>query len=161
MRARLGITDDNRRWWILAAASAGVAMAMLDEAVVAVALETIREDLGMSELLSHSIVNAYLLSLTVFVVGGGRLGDVFGHRPVMLGGAVLFGLGSLASGLAQSGEWIIVARAVQGVGAAAVFSITVAMIGRFSRNRSSGAPPGSSAWSPRWRSASVPSSAAS
>ena len=85
---------------------------LLDETVVGVALPTIRDEFGMSQLASHWVVNAYLLALAALVAAGGRIWDLIGLRTVFCGGAAIFALGSLASGLAQSGEWIIVSRAV-------------------------------------------------
>ncbi|MBW8060230.1 MAG: MFS transporter [Solirubrobacterales bacterium] len=129
MAIPLVIGDANRRWWVLGATGGSLAIVLLDEVVVGVALPTIRDDLGMSQLASHWIVNAYMLALTAFVAAGGRLGDVIGHRPVFIGGAVVFGAASLASGLAASGEWLLASRAAQGAGAAALWSTGVAMTG--------------------------------
>ena len=64
-----------RKWWILGAMAGILGLVVLDETVVGVALVTIRGDLGMSDLASHWVVNAYLLSFTCCVAVGGRLGD--------------------------------------------------------------------------------------
>lgn len=104
-------------------------MVLLDETVVGVALDTIREDLGMSDLFSHWVVNAYLLTLTLSVAAAGRLADVIGVRDTFLVGAAVFGVASVAAGIAQSGEWLVAARAVQGVGGAFMFTIGTTMCG--------------------------------
>ncbi len=121
------MTEANRKWWVLAATGGSLGIVLLDETVVGVALPTLRDELGMSQLASHWIVNAYLLALAALVAAGGRIGDLIGLRTVFCGGAAIFAIGSLASGLAQSGEWIIVSRVVQGVGAAGMWSTGIGM----------------------------------
>ncbi len=73
MRARLGIDDQNRKWWVVAATGSALAIVLLEEVLVGVALPTIRDELGMSQLLAQWIVSAYVLTLTAFVAAGGRL----------------------------------------------------------------------------------------
>ena len=122
------ISDANRKWWILAAMSGVLGLVVLDETVVGVALATIQPDLAMSQVASHWVVNAYLLTFTCFVAVGGRLGDVLGHRGFFVVGVAVFGLASLAAGFAQNGAWLIAARALQGIGAAIVFPASWAMM---------------------------------
>jgi EmrB/QacA subfamily drug resistance transporter len=129
MSSRLRIDDANRRWWILAATGGSLGIVLLDETMVGVALPTIRDELGLSQLLAQWVVNAYVLALTVFVAAAGRLGDIFGHRPVFIAGAAILGAGALVSGLAGGGAGIIVGRAVQGLGSAAILSLGIAMTG--------------------------------
>ncbi len=123
-----GIDDRTRKWWILAAMSGVLGMVVLDETVVGVALATIQPELAMSQVASHWVVNAYLLTFTCFVAVGGRLGDVLGHRGFFVFGIAVFGLASLAAGFAQSAAWLIAARGLQGVGAAVVFPASWAMM---------------------------------
>jgi len=120
--------ESKRRWWVLAAMSGVLGLVVLDETVVGVALPTMRHDLGMSQVAAHWAVNAYLLTFTCFVAIGGRLGDDFGHRDVFIAGIAIFGLSSLAAGLAPDGGWLIAARAAQGVGAAVIFPSSWAMM---------------------------------
>jgi EmrB/QacA subfamily drug resistance transporter len=127
--ARPRIDDSNRRWWILAATGGSLAIVALDEVLVGVALPTIRDELGMSQLLSQWVVGAYVLALTVSVAAAGRLGDLIGHRPMFIAGAAILVVGSVAAGLAQGSASMIAARAVQGLGSAAIFSLGVAMTG--------------------------------
>jgi len=101
---------------------------VLDETVVGVALPTIRQELAMSEVASHWVVNAYLLTFTCFLAVGGKLGDMLGRRMVFPAGAVIFMAGSLMAGAAPSGDWLIAARALQGIGAAITFPASMAIV---------------------------------
>ena len=80
----------------------GDLMIVLDTTIVNVALPSIRADLGFSEASLAWVVNAYLLTFGGFLLLGGRLGDLYGHRRLFLVGIVLFTLASLACGLATS-----------------------------------------------------------
>lgn len=101
---------------------------LLDETVVGVALPTIQVDLAMSEVDSHWVVNVYMLSLAGVAAVAGRLGDMVGHRGLMVLGLAVFALASLACGFAASGAWLIAARGVQGIGAAIIFPSSLAMV---------------------------------
>jgi EmrB/QacA subfamily drug resistance transporter len=93
-------------------------MLTIDVTVVRVALPTIQHELDMSYVAQQWVVDAYLLTLGVFVVAGGRAGDLFGRRRVFLLGLALFTACSALSGAAPSGGALIAARAGQGAGAA-------------------------------------------
>src|SRR5688572_14529350 len=103
-------------------------MIVLDVTIVGVALPSIREDLGFSETSLAWVVNAYLLTFGGFLLLGGRLGDLFGHRRLFLLAIALFTLASLACGLANSQEFLIAARAVQGLGGAVVSAVALSLI---------------------------------
>ncbi len=103
-------------------------MIVLDVTIVGVALPSIREDLGFTETSLAWVVNAYLLTFGGFLLLGGRLGDLFGHRRLFLIGTTLFTLASLACGLANSQELLIGARAVQGLGAAVVSAVALSLM---------------------------------
>lgn len=122
------INDTNRPWWILIAASSVLGLVVLDETVVGVALPTMRRDLAMTEVASHWVVNAYLLTFTCFLALGGKLGDVLGRRKVFPIGAALFVAGSVLAAAAPSGGALIAARALQGVGAAVTFPASMAIV---------------------------------
>src|SRR6185369_17729185 len=81
---------DRRRWLALAVLCLGVLMIVLDVTIVNVALPTIRESLKFSESALAWVVNAYLLTAGGFLLLGGRLGDLYGHRRLFLIGIVLF-----------------------------------------------------------------------
>lgn len=95
-------------------------IAIVDLAIVNVALPTIQHQLGMSQSSLQWIVVAYGLLFGGFLLLGGRLGDLVGRRKILITGLSLFTAASLAAGLAGSAEFLIVARAVQGFGAALI-----------------------------------------
>ncbi len=122
-------TLDNRtRWLALLVLCLGDLMIVLDTTIVNVALPSIREDLGFSETSLAWVVNAYLLTFGGFLLLGGRLGDLFGHRRMFLGGIGLFTAASLACGLAETQGFLVGARAVQGLGGAVVSAVALSLI---------------------------------
>jgi EmrB/QacA subfamily drug resistance transporter len=120
--------NDRRRWWALVVLCLGVLMIVLDTTIVNVALPSIRTDLQFTETSLVWVVNAYMLTFGGFLLLGGRLGDLYGHRRLFLAGLSLFTLASLACGLAQSQEMLVVARAVQGLGGAVVSAVALSLI---------------------------------
>jgi EmrB/QacA subfamily drug resistance transporter len=120
--------EGRRRWLALYILCLGDLMIVLDSTIVNVALPSIRADLGFSETSLAWVVNAYLLTFGGFLLLGGRLGDLFGHRRLLLGGLSLFTVASLACGLASSQEFLIAARAVQGLGGAVVSVVVLSLI---------------------------------
>src|SRR5207344_525998 len=120
--------DRRGRWLALVVLCLGDLMIVLDVTIVGVALPSIREDLGFSETSLAWIVNAYLLTFGGFLLLGGRLGDLFGHRRLFIAGIALFTAASLACGLAGSQAALIGARAVQGVGGAVVSAVALSLI---------------------------------
>lgn len=118
----------DKRWWALLVLCFGDLMIVLDTTIVNVALPSIREDLGFSETSLVWVVNAYMLTFGGFLLLGGRLGDLFGHRKLFLSGLVLFTAASLVCGIAQSQEMLIGARAIQGVGGAVVSAVALSLI---------------------------------
>jgi EmrB/QacA subfamily drug resistance transporter len=120
--------DHRGRWLALFVLCSGSLMIVLDSTIVNVALPSIREDLGFSESSLAWVVNAYLLTFGGFLLLGGRLGDLFGHRRMFLGGLTLFTAASLACGLATSQTFLIAARAVQGLGGAVVSVVAFSIV---------------------------------
>jgi EmrB/QacA subfamily drug resistance transporter len=121
--------NDNRaRWLALYVLCLGDLMIVLDGTIVNVALPSIRDDLGFSQTSLAWVVNAYLLTFGGFLLLGGRLGDLFGHRRLFLSGIALFTLASLACGVANSQEVLVAARAVQGVGGAVVAAVALSLL---------------------------------
>ena len=106
----------------------GQFMVILDVSVVNVALPAIRHGLGFSEQDLQWVVNAYTVTFAGFLLLGGRAADLIGRRRVFVGGLVLFALASFAGGLAQSQVMLIVARAVQGLGAAVVAPASLSIL---------------------------------
>jgi EmrB/QacA subfamily drug resistance transporter len=121
-------TDSQKRWLALMVLCLGVLMIVLDTTIVNVALPSIRSDLQFTETSLVWVVNAYMLTFGGFLLLGGRLGDLFGHRRLFLLGITLFTFASLACGLAQSQAWLIAARAVQGLGGAVVSAVALSLI---------------------------------
>ena len=120
--------DSRTRWLALLVVCLGDLMIVLDVTIVGVALPSIREDLGFSETSLAWVVNAYLLTFGGFLLLGGRLGDLFGHRRLFVAGIVLFTAASLACGLATSQAMLVGARAVQGLGGAVVSAVALSLI---------------------------------
>ena len=106
--------DDRQRWLALYVLCLGALMIVLDATIVNVALPSIREDLGFSETSLAWVVNAYLLTFGGFLLLGGRLGDLFGHRRLFLPASRCSRSRSLACGLASSQGVLVAARAIQG-----------------------------------------------
>src|SRR2546423_8025134 len=133
---REALTDDlaqttersSGRWFALIVLCLGALMIVLDTTIVNVALPSIRQDLGFSETSLAWVVNAYLLTFGGFLLLGGRLGDLFGHRRLFLIGITLFTLASFACGLARTQGFLVTARAIQGLGGAVVSAVAPSLI---------------------------------
>ncbi|MER6796789.1 MFS transporter, partial [Amycolatopsis mediterranei] len=95
---------------------AGMFLVQLDVTVVNVALPAIGTGLHAGLATQQWVVDGYAVTLAAFLLTGGALGDVFGHRRVVLAGFALFGTASAACGLAGSAPWLVAARAGQGLG---------------------------------------------
>src|SRR5580765_6386397 len=102
--------DARSRWLALYVLCLASLMIVLDVTIVNVALPSIRDDLGFSETSLAWVVNAYVLTYGGFLLLGGRLGDLYGHRKLFLIGITAFTLASLACGLATSQGFLIAAR---------------------------------------------------
>ena len=120
--------DSRNRWLALYVLCLGDLMIVLDGTIVNVALPSIRDDLGFSQTSLAWVVNAYLLTFGGFLLLGGRLGDLFGHRRLFLIGVSIFTAASLACGLASSQGMLIAARAVQGIGGAIVSAVALSLL---------------------------------
>src|SRR5881275_1512603 len=120
--------DSRTRWFALYVLCLGSLMIVLDATIVNVALPSIKEDLGFSKTSIAWVVNAYLLSYGGFLLLGGRLGDLFGHRRLFLSGIALFTVASLACGLSTTQGFLVAARAVQGVGGAVASAVSLSLM---------------------------------
>jgi EmrB/QacA subfamily drug resistance transporter len=116
------------RPYVLAAAVLGSSMAFIDGTVLNVALPAIQHGLGASVSQMQWIINAYMLLLGSLLLLGGAAGDRFGRRRIFAIGVLLFALASAACGLAPDSTTLIVARAIQGVGAALLVPGSLALI---------------------------------
>jgi EmrB/QacA subfamily drug resistance transporter len=116
-----------RPWWILAGACTGLFILMLDSTVVTLALPSIRRDIDASLDGLQWVQNAYLLTLTAFVITAGRLGDLLGRRRVFIVGLLAFAAGSTVCATASVEAALVAGRVLQGVGAAALMSLSLAI----------------------------------
>jgi EmrB/QacA subfamily drug resistance transporter len=120
--------ETSKRWWALLILCLGSLMIVLDTTIVNIALPSIRADLGFTETTLVWVVNAYMLTFSGFLLLGGRLGDLFGHRKMFLLGIIIFTLASLLCGTAHTQALLIIARAVQGFGGAIVTAVALSLI---------------------------------
>jgi EmrB/QacA subfamily drug resistance transporter len=118
-----------RKEWALAAAVLGSAMSYIDESVVNVALPRIETSLGSTLSAMQWVLNAYTLCISALLLVGGAAADRFGRRKIFILGTVIFALASVGCGFAPHVLMLIVARAVQGVGAALLIPCSLALIG--------------------------------
>ena len=127
-----------RKWRVLVVVCVAVFMLLLDITVVNVALPNIERELNTSFTDLQWIVDAYALTLAATLLNAGSLGDLRGRKRVFLGGITLFTLASALCGAAQSPTWLIVARGVQGLGGAAMFAVSLAIISQEFHGRERG-----------------------
>lgn len=116
------------RWLAFAVLGTGTLMNVLDTTIANIALKPIQADLAFTESALAWVVNAYMLTFGGFLLLGGRLGDLYGPRRLFLAGLTTFTLASLACGVAQTQTVLIVARAVQGIGAALVAAVSLSIV---------------------------------
>src|SRR6266508_3507456 len=120
--------DLRSKWLALYVLCLGDLMIVLDGTIVNVALPSIRDDLGFSQTSLAWIVNAYLLTFGGFLLLGGRLGDLFGHRRLFLIGITLFTVASVGCGVSTTQGLLVAARAVQGLGGAVVSAVALSLM---------------------------------
>ena len=128
----------DRKWWTLVAVCTATFMLLLDITVVNVALPSIQRSLDASFSDLQWVVDAYSLSLAVFLLTAGVLGDIRGRREVFAIGLAIFTVSSLVCGLSTSPLMLNIARAVQGVGGAVMFATSVALIASAFQGRERG-----------------------
>jgi EmrB/QacA subfamily drug resistance transporter len=103
-------------------------MVSLDNLVVTTALPVIKRDLGASHAQLEWMVNAYTLTFAVLLLTGAALGDRFGRKRILIAGLVVFTAGSTLAALAPSGDVLVIARAIQGLGGALVMPLTLTLL---------------------------------
>jgi EmrB/QacA subfamily drug resistance transporter len=118
----------DRKWWTLLAVSVATFMLLLDITVVNVALPSIRRDLDASFTDLQWVLDAYALTLAALVLTAGSLADRLGRRKVFAWGLAIFSVASLLCALATGPTFLNVARAIQGVGGAAMFAVSLALV---------------------------------
>jgi EmrB/QacA subfamily drug resistance transporter len=117
-----------RKWWTLLVVSVATFMLLLDITVVNTALPAIRADLDATFTDLQWVIDAYTLSLAALVLTAGSLADRLGRRRVFAVGLAIFSVSSLAAGLAPDPTFLNVSRAIQGVGGAIMFAVSLALI---------------------------------
>src|SRR5215212_4009966 len=122
------VQGDRRRWLALVVVCLAQLMVVLDATIVTVALPAIQHDLHMSQAHLTWIVNAYLITFGGLLLLAGRLGDLLGRRTVFLAGIAAFTAASALCAVAESSGMLIVARLLQGVGAAVCSSVVLAIV---------------------------------
>jgi len=128
-----------RKWWTLIAVSVATFMLLLDITIVNTALPSIEEDLNATFTDLQWVVDAYTLSLAALVLTAGVLADRLGRRRVFAVGLGIFTLASLLAGLATDPTFLNLARALQGVGGAVMFAVSLALVAQeFSAGRERG-----------------------
>ncbi len=132
------IEKPSRRWFGLVFISLGVALIIVDSTIVNVAVPSIVEDLGISSTQVQWVQEAYTLVFASLLLLFGSLADKFGRRRMMLIGIVIFTAASVLAGLAPTGDLLILARLVQGVGGAMVLPTTLSLINATFRGRERG-----------------------
>jgi len=120
--------DRNRRAATLALLAFAMLIVSLDQYIVVVALPEIGRELGYSPQTLQSVVSAYAVVSGGFLLLGGRAADLLGRRRVFVSGLALYAGASLAGGLATAPEFLLAARAVQGLGGALVFPATLVLV---------------------------------
>jgi EmrB/QacA subfamily drug resistance transporter len=119
---------DMRKWLPLVTVCLGTFILLIDVTIVNVALPNMVGDLGASFGALQWVVDAYALALAALVLGAGSIADLLGHRRVYTAGLAIFAIASLMCGLAPNPAMLIIARTVQGIGAAAMFATTFALL---------------------------------
>ncbi|EDP45930.1 MFS transporter [Rickettsiella grylli] len=124
----LKLTENNRKWWILLAMSTSLSLIFIDQTALVVALPAIQRELNLTSSLTQWVINAYLLTLSTFILLGGKIGDRWGHKRAFLLGVIVFLMGSVGCALSHSSSWLILLRGLQGIGGALMMPSTNALI---------------------------------
>jgi EmrB/QacA subfamily drug resistance transporter len=126
------MNEGYQRYRVLWPLVPAMAMVMIDFTIVSISATTIQRDVGLTETGEQWLVTAYALSTAAFVALGGRLGDVFGHRRIVVVGIVVFAGSSLLCGLVPdtgiAEPWLIVFRVLQGVGGGLLIPSTTVLV---------------------------------
>ena len=120
--------EAGRSRWVLAAVSMALFCVQIDYFAMNLALPRMASELNSTAADLQWVISVYMLALGAFMVPAGRIGDIFGRRRALLAGIALFGVASAACALAPSATLVIVFRAVQGLGAALIFPVSVSVL---------------------------------
>jgi EmrB/QacA subfamily drug resistance transporter len=128
----------DNKWWTLVAVSLGTFMLLLDITIVNVALPKIQDDLNASFSALQWVVDAYALTLAALLLTTGALADMYGRRLLYCIGLVIFTAASVLCGVANGSLMLELSRALQGVGGAIMFSVSLALLAHAFRGRERG-----------------------
>src|SRR4051812_45118274 len=134
-----GPLDKGRQRWVLAACVLGSSMAFIDSSVVNVALPKMESELETTLAYMTWVINAYTLCMSALLLIGGAAADQIGRRKIFMIGITVFSIASVGCGFAPTVEILILARAVQGVGAALLIPCSLAIIGAVFNEKERGA----------------------
>jgi EmrB/QacA subfamily drug resistance transporter len=136
--SRSGSAGHDNKWWTLIAVSLGTFMLLLDITIVNVALPKIQDDLHSSFADLQWVVDAYALTLAALLLTSGALADMYGRRRLFSIGLVIFTIASVLCGVAQGSLMLELSRALQGVGGAIMFSVSLALLAHAFRGKDRG-----------------------
>lgn len=122
------LSDTARRWLGLVAIALGVALIVVDTTIVNVIIPSIIRDLGVTSAQAQWIQESYAIVFAALLLVVGRVADILGARRIFLTGVVVFGVTSLLAGLAPTGELLVLARFLQGAGAAMILPTSLALL---------------------------------
>jgi EmrB/QacA subfamily drug resistance transporter len=124
----MSLSDTTRRWLGLIAIALGVALIVVDTTIVNVIVPSIVRDLGVTSAQAQWIQESYAIVFAALLLVVGRVADILGARRVFLSGVVVFGATSLLAGLAPTGELLVLARFLQGAGAALILPTSLSLL---------------------------------
>jgi DHA2 family multidrug resistance protein-like MFS transporter len=117
-----------QRYWAILTLVTGLVVSVLDSAIANIALPTIAREIGASPAQSIWVVNAYQLAVVVSLLPLASLGDIFGYRRIYVIGLAVFSFAALVSALSHSLAMLALGRALQGLGAAGMTSVNIALV---------------------------------
>ena len=117
-----------QRYWAILTLVIGMVVSVLDSSIANIALPTIAREIGASPAQSIWVINAYQLAIVVSLLPLASLGDIFGYRRIYVIGLAVFSLAALVSALSHSLAMLAVGRALQGLGAAGMTSVNIALV---------------------------------
>lgn len=132
------VSPTARRWWGLIALALGVALIVVDITIVSVIIPPVIEDLGIDSSQVQWVQESYAIVFAALLLVVGRVADLRGARMVFIAGTVIFGLTSLLAGVAPNGEVLIIARFLQGIGAAMILPTTLSLLNRMFTGKARG-----------------------
>ncbi|MDA8380337.1 MAG: MFS transporter [Actinomycetota bacterium] len=126
----MSLQGDRHRWWTLVAVCGATFMLLVDVTIVQVALPTIQREMHASFSDLQWVIDAYAVSLAALILTSGSLADHYGRKRVFLGGVGIFTIASALCGAAANPGMLLASRAFQGIGGAAMFATSLALIGQ-------------------------------